>query len=428
MPHLTAYACSTRLTGSDRPSKPVRVPGSRTWQNSPAWLKYRLQSTGASSAGVLLGFSDKSAGRVLGLSGVPIDDDALPALLERIYLRTPSKPPNLTQAFNFEFGHQHEVNALAVLLHATPGLRLLEAGMYRVPLPAGMPPMHASPDAIGELANGERIVVEAKSKVPYRYDSNTGLWTLLLQRTPTSVDPAHMAQVQLQLLATGLRVAKLIVVPATDAAVVFTITRSDEWLAGAQVILEQTLGLTREGHWRNRPRAGFLDAALPPGVRSRFIELTNRLCQEAANTGETHNLPTFSSKDYEPAFLPAPADLHAYEKAVKSRGRVQFGNLCTRARAFIHRCQLIYCEMLSSRVEHLYIGREQEQRNGVNRPDSVGAKASSNPPSSTPGTGKSGQQTASEESQLHQNMDIREDGDGDSEMERAGDGTRLLGP
>jgi len=270
---------------------------------------------GASSAAVLLGFADKAAAAALPASSVPRSDDALPALLERLALRQPAPPASPAAAFSFEYGHWHEANALLVVMTALPELHVHEAGVYRVPFD-GLPPMHASPDAIGVLPDGTRLVLEAKSKVPFRHDPARGTYTLLLQQTPTTVDPAHFAQVQLQLLATNTAQAKLAVVPATADAAIFTVNRSDEWLAAAREVLACTLGRLTSAVWAGRPPPGFLRHELGEGKWRAFLELTARLCQQATETVVVVRMPAPARSEYQPAFLHQPADLHAYEREI----------------------------------------------------------------------------------------------------------------
>ena len=287
-------------------------------QNSPAWHAFRARSTGVSNAAVLLGFRDPKTAAKLGSSAAPPKLTELPDLLERIATGTPAPPPDERSLFFFEFGHRHEVNALAAVIRAFPGIRLCEVGVYRLQVPDGLPPMHASPDAMGVMPDGTEVVVEAKAKVPFRYDSKTGMWHLFMQQAPTTIDPAHFTQVQLQMHATQTHTAYLVVVPVTANAVVFTVRRNDEWLCAAWEVLRRTLGATRPAEWERtgKPAPGFL--LLGPRAREydAFVALTGRLCREASDTERAIPISWSAEANYEPVWLHEAADLHAYEKEI----------------------------------------------------------------------------------------------------------------
>ena len=287
-------------------------------QNSPAWHEYRARSTGVSNAAVLLGFRDPKTAAKLGSSAAPPRLAELPELLERIATGAPAPPPDARSLFFFEFGHRHEANALAAVLKAFPGLRLREVGVYRLRVPDGLPAMHASPDAMGVMPDGTEVVVEAKAKVPFRFDAKTGVWHLLLQQAPTTVDPGHFAQVQLQMHATGAHTAYLVVVPVTANAVVFTIVKSATWLDSAFAVLQRTLGATVADKWNHagKPVPGFLMAGPQAADYDAFVALTGRLCREASETERTIPVSWAAEAEYEPVWLREPADLHAYEKEI----------------------------------------------------------------------------------------------------------------
>lgn len=132
---------------------------------------------------------------------------------------------------NFDWGHQHEDNAIRTLIEANPNIYVKACGGYILEEGLEDEPydIFITPDGLFEDSqNGLSGCIEAKCRVPYYYNAKTEMFTFKSPKPFAPTPPKYYAaQYQLQMKVTGTKVCKFISYTPTGGTIIYTMKRDD---------------------------------------------------------------------------------------------------------------------------------------------------------------------------------------------------------